>query len=158
MIVFDLKCGHDHVFEAWFGSSTAFEEQRTRGLVTCPICGDSAVIKAVMASNIGTKGNSKTPRPPVPIAPPAAVPTAPISTEAFKAALRSLATAQAKALESSQWVGRSFADRARAMHAGDEDPAPIHGQSTLAEARALIDDGVQVAPLLVPVVPPEALN
>ena len=44
------------------------------------------------------------------------------------------------------------------MHAGDAPQAAIHGQATLAEARALVDDGVPVAPLLVPVVPPEACN
>jgi hypothetical protein len=155
MIVFDLKCAHDHVFEAWFGSSGAFEDQRGRGLVSCPICGDSAVAKAVMAPNISAKSNS---RPsPIPV-PQAAAPVIPITPETLKAALHSLAMAQSKALETSQWVGRAFADRARAMHAGEEDHAPIHGQSTLAEARELIEDGVSIAPLLVPVVPPEALN
>ena len=157
MIVFDLKCPHDHVFEAWFGSSSAFEDQRKRGLVACPVCGDSDVAKAVMAPNIGAKGNSR------PVASPAVrqvpgVPNAPVTADTLKAALRSLAEMQSKMLETSKWVGRSFADRARAMHAGEEEHAPIHGQSTLAEAKALVEDGVPVAPLIVPVVPPEALN
>ena len=39
MIVFDLKCGSGHVFEAWFASSTAYETQREGGLVQCPVCG-----------------------------------------------------------------------------------------------------------------------
>ncbi|MEG3124820.1 DUF1178 family protein [Sphingomonas sp. GB1N7] len=154
MIVFDLKCAHDHVFEAWFGSSTAFEDQRARGLVACPLCGDSAVAKAVMAPNVAAKGNSK---PAVP-ATQRTMPDAPISPEVMKAALQSLAAAQSKALEKSEWVGRAFADRARAMHSGEEDHAPIHGQSTIAEAKALVEDGVSIAPLLVPIVPPEALN
>jgi hypothetical protein len=158
VIVFDLKCPHDHVFEAWFGSSSAFEDQRKRGLVACPVCGDSDVAKAVMAPNIGAKGNSR------PVASPAVrpdvpgVPNAPVTAETLKAALRSLAEMQSKMLETSKWVGRGFADRARAMHAGEEEHAPIHGQSTLAEAKALVEDGVPVAPLIVPVVPPEALN
>ena len=156
MIVFDLKCAHDHVFEAWFGSSAAFEDQRARSFVACPICGDTAVAKAVMAPNIAAKGNSR----PTPMPSPRrdAAPPGPITPETVKAALHALAAAQAKALETSQWVGRSFADRARAMHAGEEDHAPIHGQSTLAEAQALVEDGVPIAPLLVPIVPPEALN
>ena len=57
MIVFDLKCTHAHVFEAWFGSSTDYEDQRARGLLSCPICGDPDIAKAVMAPNIPAKGN-----------------------------------------------------------------------------------------------------
>ena len=158
MIVFDLKCAHDHVFEAWFGSSSAFEDQRERGLVSCPICGDSTVIKAVMAPNVGAKGNSRTAVVPATQALRPQAPVMQIAPEAMKAALQSIATAQAKALETSEWVGRAFADRARAMHAGEEDAAPIHGQSTRAEAIALVEEGVSIAPLLVPVVPPDAVN
>ena len=58
MIVFDLKCAsHGHVFEAWFGSSADYEDQRARGLVACPICGDDEVTKAVMAPAVAAKGN-----------------------------------------------------------------------------------------------------
>ena len=147
MIVFDLRCARDHVFEAWFGSSDAFEDQRTRGLLACPICGGSDIGKAVMAPNIATKGNAQAPAP-----------NGPLNPMAMKAAMRALAEAQRKALEKSEWVGSAFADRARAMHVGDADPAPIHGQATMGEARALADEGVPVAPLPFPIVPPDALN
>ena len=40
MIVFDLSCAGDHVFEAWFASSSAYESQRERRLIACPVCGD----------------------------------------------------------------------------------------------------------------------
>lgn len=143
MIVFDLKCGGGHVFEAWFGSSAAYEEQRAQGLVQCPVCGDGEVAKAVMAPNVGAKGNQA---------------SAPIAPEAMKAAMAALAAAQAKALEGSTWVGAAFADKARAMHLGEEAHAPIHGQTTPQEARALVEEGVPVAPLPLPVVPPEACN
>ena len=53
---------------------------------------------------------------------------------------------------------RASPTRARAMHDGDEDQRPIHGQATLAEAKALVEDGVPVAPLPLPVVPPDACN
>jgi hypothetical protein len=153
VIVFDLRCGQEHVFEAWFGSSGAYEEQRAAGLIACPMCGDTAIAKAVMAPNVGAKGNQL----------PAAVASAPQqdvapSPEALKAALATLAQAQRKALEGSQWVGGAFATRARAMHAGEETHAPIHGQATLADAKALAEEGVPIAPLPFPVVPPEACN
>lgn len=150
MIVFDLKCESGHVFEAWFGSSASYEEQRAGGLVACPLCGSSEVAKAVMAPNVAAKGNSRSAAPvPQPSEPP---------PEAVKAAMAAIAQAQAKMLETSEWVGVAFADRARAMHNGDEDPVLIHGQATAAQAKELIDDGVAVAPLLIPVIPPEARN
>ncbi|MFL0414615.1 DUF1178 family protein [uncultured Sphingomonas sp.] len=142
MIVFDLRCASGHVFEAWFGSSSAFEEQRERALVACPMCGDTAVVKAVMAPNVAPKGNARTPSPPAEV----------------KAALQALAAAQRKVLEGSRWVGGEFATQARAMHAGDQPHETIHGQATLAEAKALVDEGVPVAPLPLPIVPPEKAN
>ncbi|WP_425230310.1 DUF1178 family protein [Sphingomonas sp.] len=142
MIVFDLRCGAGHVFEAWFAGGAAYDDQRARGLVVCPLCGDTAVEKAAMAPAVPAKGNSRTPPPPA----------------AVKAMIAKLAAEQAKALETSTWVGAAFPDRARAMHAGEEAHAVIHGQATFAEAKALADEGVPVAPLPLPVVPPEAKN
>ncbi|HVI99457.1 MAG TPA: DUF1178 family protein [Sphingomonas sp.] len=142
MIVYDLRCATGHVFEAWFGSSADYDDQRARGLVACPMCGDGDIEKAVMAPNVGAKGNRGA------VAAPAEA----------KAALAALAAAQAQALEGSEWVGRSFATRARAMHEGEEAHATIHGQATPAEAKALAEDGVPVAPLPFPVVPPGARN
>ena len=143
MIVFDLRCGIGHVFEAWFASSAAYADQAAAGQVACPLCGDTGVAKALMAPSIPAKGNQRGDTPP-----PALV----------KQALHQLAAAQAKALKGSQWVGSAFATRARAMHQGEEDHKPIHGQASLAEAKALVDEGVSVAPLPLPVVPPEKTN
>jgi hypothetical protein len=142
VIVFDLRCDGGHVFEAWFGSSAAYEEQAAAAQVRCPICDSADIGKAVMAPNIAPKGGGR----PVPDA-----------TRA-KEFIRALAAAQAKALEGSEWVGRSFASRARAMHDGVAPETAIHGQATLAEAKALVADGVPVAPLPLPVTPPETLN
>ena len=141
MIVFDLRCGGAHVFEAWFASSTAWEEQRGAGQVSCPLCGDTAIEKAVMAPAVPAKGNRGA-----------------VAPEAVKAFIAEVAARQAKALEKSTWVGSTFPDRARAMHAGEETPAIIHGQATPAEAKALADEGVPVAALPLPVVPPEVKN
>lgn len=144
MIVYDLKCGTGHVFEAWFGSSTDYDDQQARGLLVCPLCGDTEIAKAVMAPNVPVKGNTRSDTPPSPAA--------------IKAALASIAEAQRKALDGSTWVGKAFATQARAMHEGEVEHAPIHGQASVEEARALIDDGVPVAPLPFPVVPPETRN
>lgn len=150
MIVFDLRCGQGHVFEAWFRSSGDFENQRGRSLVACPVCGNTVTEKSIMAPNVGAKGNSNRQGP-------RAV-SGDISTEIAKDVLARITEAQATMLATSQWVGPSFADRARAMHLGEEPAAQIHGQATVDGARALIDEGVPVAPLLVPIIPPDMCN
>ena len=155
MIVFDLQCSAHHVFEAWFSSSDAYEAQRKQGQLICPICSDVRISKAVMAPNVGAKGNAARGAQPETLT--ALKPGPDVAPEA-KALLAALAKAQAKALKSSKWVGRDFDRKARAMDAGEEASAAIHGQATPDEARALMEDGIGVMPLLVPVVPPEELN
>jgi len=154
MIVFDLRCGHGHVFEAWFRSSADYASQRDTGLIACPICADTAIDKAVMAPNVSVKGNRA-----VAAAPHQAKPVeqAPVPQEA-REMLAAIAAVQAKLLEKSQWVGGAFADQARAMHQGETPHRLIHGQASMEDARALAEEGVAVAPLLVPVIPPEARN
>jgi hypothetical protein len=61
-------------------------------------------------------------------------------------------------LSRSRWVGDKFADTARAIHSGEIEPQQVHGSATLEQAKSLVDDGVPVAPLPLPVRPPEQLN
>ena len=61
-------------------------------------------------------------------------------------------------LKDSRWVGDEFTDTARAMHSGEIEPAQVHGNATLAQAKSLADDGVPVAPLPLPVIPPTQVN
>lgn len=154
MIVFDLSCTDGHRFEGWFGSSADYEDQRARGLLACPQCGASDVTKAPMAPAVPAKGNQRQE-----LLPPETRPMAntPMPPEVQKA-LAALARAQAEALKNSTWVGDRFAEETRKMHYGERDEALIHGQASLAEAKALIDEGVPVAPLPFPVAPPEKLN
>jgi hypothetical protein len=154
MIVYDLCCCDGHRFEAWFGSSADYEDQRARGLLACPSCGTAEVTKAPMAPAVPVKGNSRQE-----VLPPETRPMAntPMPPEVQKA-LAALAKAQAEALRNSTWVGDKFAEETRKMHYGERDEAPIHGQASLAEAKALIEEGVPVAPLPFPVAPPDKLN
>ena len=133
MIVFDLQCGGDcGTFEAWFRSTADYEEQRAGGLVQCPVCQSANIDKAPMAPRVPRKGSDN------PIA--------------------KLAAIQAEMLKDSRWVGNEFPDTARAMHSGEIAPALVHGNATLAEAKSLVDDGVPVSPLPLPVVPPTQVN
>jgi len=164
MIVFDLCCTpHGHRFEGWFRSSADFAAQQERGLVTCPDCGSAQVGKAVMAPNVGRKGNqlpAARPAQPQPPARPAEAVTnaAPTPSPEAIAMFRALAQAQAEALKQSRWVGGDFAENARAIHYGEKDAEVIHGQATADEARELIEEGVEIAPILFPVVPPDQAN
>lgn len=143
MIIFDLKCApQGHVFEAWFGSSEDYETQRTRGLVSCPLCGSADIDKAPMAPAVGAKGNRAEGLPPAQV----------------KALLGAMADAQNRMLETSEHVGPRFADEARAIHLGEAEARAIHGQATPEQADELREEGVPVAPLPFPVVPPELKN
>ncbi|HEX8527402.1 DUF1178 family protein [Allosphingosinicella sp.] len=146
MIIFDLKCSSQgHVFEGWFGSSSDFEEQQGRGLINCPICGSPEVVKAVMAPAVGAKANRST----------CVFSSGPGEVKRMLAAL---AAEQKKLLEKSEHVGERFADEARAIHFGEADARPIHGLASRAEANGLIEEGVPIAPLPFPVVPPGEEN
>ncbi len=138
MIVFDLQCEARHAFEAWFANSGAFEDQRAAGQVPCPVCGSVNVGKAAMAPRITPSSSGNAPD--------------------FASLLPKIAAMQAAMLKQSTWVGSEFTQKARAMADGEAPQTAIHGTATRDQAIALHDDGVPVMPLLVPIVPPEALN
>ena len=73
-------------------------------------------------------------------------------------AFAKLAKAQAKALEKSTWVGGKFAEEVRSQHYGEKDEALVHGKATADEAKALVDEGIAIAPILFPVAEPDDLN
>jgi hypothetical protein len=154
MISFDLKCIHDHVFEGWFRSSGDYEDQRGKRQIACPVCGNGDIIKAVMAPSVTAKGNR---RENLEAPAPVAMAHGP-NEEQLREMLGALAQAQAEMLKQSQWVGDKFADRARAMYYGEAEQAPIHGTTNAREARAMLEEGVPVAPLIVPVAPPESTH
>lgn len=122
MIVFDLQCGAAHVFEAWFGSSADHERQAVAGMIACPICGDTQTSKAVMAPAVAAKGNRSD-------------------------AAAALLAAQRQMEAASDYVGDNFAIEARARHKAAESSRPIYGEATLDDARALLDDGIDILPL-----------
>jgi hypothetical protein len=133
MIVFDLQClDGGETFEAWFRSTADFEELRANGLVQCPACQSSNVAKAPMAPRVPRKGSGNP--------------------------LQRLAAIQSELLKNSRWVGDQFAETARAMHSGEIEHEQVHGSTSLAEAKSLVEEGVPVAPLPLPVIPPTDVN
>ena len=65
MIRYALACAKGHSFESWFPSSAAYDKQAKRGLVACPVCGDSKVEKAIMAPKLSGTGKRGKASPPV---------------------------------------------------------------------------------------------
>ena len=167
MISFDLCCGKGHSFEGWFSSSVEFDKQQSAGLVACPLCDDMTVQKMLSVPNIGRKGNQPSSRVEQPLIEAVAAPVEPVSgqvvnspvlPQAMIEIVQKMAEKQSEILKNSQWVGRQFAETARAIHYGESDDRMIHGEASPQEAEALADEGVSVAALPFPFVPPEAKN
>jgi hypothetical protein len=158
MIRYNLRCERGHAFESWFQSSAAYESQEKRKLVSCPSCGTAKVERAIMAPRIvGKKGRDQAEPAPVAATTPSTEVAAPAasSTPLLMAQEREL-RAKLKELrdhivKNADNVGERFPNEARKMHYGDIEHRPIYGEASPDEARALIDEGVEVSPL--PVLP-----
>jgi hypothetical protein len=132
MIRYALTCDRDHAFESWFQSATAWDRLSAAGHVACAVCGSTTVTKALMAPAVQQQA-----KPPEPAA----------LTGPRNDAEQALAALRARIEAESDYVGLSFASQARAMHLGDMPERPIHGEARPDEARALLEDGVPIAPL-----------
>jgi hypothetical protein len=152
MIHYNLRCARGHAFESWFQSSSAYETQEKRKLVNCPVCGSAEVERAIMAPQIVSKKGRE-----VAVAAPAAATevATPASTPLLMAQERELRTKLKELrdhiVKSADNVGERFPVEARKMHYGDIEHRPIYGEASPDEARALIEEGVEVTPL--PVLP-----
>jgi hypothetical protein len=157
MIRYALRCERDHTFESWFQSSAAYESQVKRKLVSCPACNSVKVEKAIMAPQIVGKREREKANPapalvpaPAPAETPATGPTPLLMAQEreLRAKLKELRDHIVKNADN---VGERFPAEARKMHYGDIEHRPIYGEASPEEARALIDEGVEVSPL--PVLP-----
>lgn len=139
MKVLDLQCAHQHAFEGWFASEDDFQSQLTRGLVACPICNDTGIVKMLSAPrlNLGTVG--------VPAAQDVK-PQAAGSPSVQAAWLKMVRHVMAHTED----VGDRFPEMARQMHYGETGERNIRGKATLEETEALLDEGIAVLPLPIP--------
>jgi hypothetical protein len=161
MIRYSLQCERGHAFESWFQSSSTYDSQVKRKLVSCPACGSVKVEKAIMAPRIVSK-RGRDSAVPVPAQPPSA-PAPALPAEVPSGASTPLLLAQERELraklrelrdhivKNADNVGERFPTEARKMHYGDIEHRPIYGEASPDEARALIEEGVEVSPL--PVLP-----
>lgn len=146
MIQYALKCSDGHQFDSWFQSAAAFDKLEKAGMVTCAICGTSAVTKVLMAPAVRPARNG-TAAAPVEDAKAEPAPTpGPLSAPASPAE-QMIAELRRKVEDNSEYVGGDFANKARAMHDGEAPEKPIYGEANLEDARKLLEDGVPVLPL-----------
>ncbi len=133
MIRFSLHCDKDHEFEGWFGSSADFDGQSERGLVECPHCGSRKVGKALMAPAVAVSRETQ---------------TRPLAMDPEKRdMMRKLRDMVQAVKQSSEDVGDRFADEARKIHHGEAEVRGIIGQASSDDAKSLIEEGIEIAPL-----------
>ena len=149
MKVLDLQCAHQHTFEGWFGSEDDFQSQLARGLVECPLCGNSEIIKKLSAPrlNFGAlQVPAKTDAVTATESRPVAVAPAPPPSEVQAAWLKMVRHVMANTED----VGSQFAEEARKIHYGERKERNIRGEATAEETEALLDEGIDVLPLPIP--------
>jgi hypothetical protein len=148
MILFTLKCATDHEFEGWFRDNAAYDRQQRRGLISCPECGSTAVEKAPMAPRLGRSHQDRSESAP-PEAPEAAsAPPMPAGDDAPPTPAqvrRALQILRRHIERNCEDVGSGFAAEARRIHKGEAKTRGIYGEATQAEAKALLEDGIEIA-------------
>lgn len=142
--VFDLLCANDHRFEGWFSSGADFEQQRDRGYIACPMCGDSQVVKVPAASYVNSRVSDRA------LKSEASEPT-PAQTQ--YANFRSLVLAKVVeyVVKNTEDVGREFPEEARKIHYGESPERKIRGTASHQEVTELREEGIEVVALPVTV-------
>lgn len=153
MILYRLRCSKGHEFDSWFKDSKTYERQEKKSLIGCAVCGDSKVERALMAPNLGTKGNKKTgvsTNVPAPVATPpgpdqqqAQQQMAALAQAMPKELREALLKVRAEVEKNCEHVGDRFADEARKIHYGESDKRGIYGETTEKEAEELAEEGIE---------------
>ena len=138
MIKYSLICDKDHNFEAWFSDSSTCDSQLKKSKVECPLCGSKKITKSIMAPSIPSKSNQKIPKSDV------------------KKVEMVMNKIKKHVQDNYEYVGDKFPDEARAMHYKEKDQKDIYGETTIEEAKDLIEEGINVQPL--PVLNPKSNN
>ncbi len=136
MILYSLTCHKDHSFDSWFASAEAFGGLQRAGQLTCPTCGSGQVEKSLMAPAVRPARTAATP-------PDAKGSLTQPQTDAEAA----LAEMRRQVEANSDYVGVNFVAEARKMHSGESPERSIYGEAKFEEAKALLEDGIPIAPL-----------
>ena len=140
MKVLDLCCANQHAFEGWFASEQDFVDQCARSLVQCPACANATITKKLSAPRLNLSGQATPPLDTLPVPAP----------QALGALAEAWSALSQRMVLDSEDVGTQFADEARRIHYGESHMRAIRGQTTVDDAHALLDEGIDVIPLMLP--------
>ncbi len=155
MIKYALRCAEGHPFEAWFKSSSDFDDQNGKGLLSCPVCASAEIDKAPMAPSVVTKDRRASPGPVAPQgAAPASEPqgaesvyTPSPSDPPLAKVLEVMRRVRDHVVANTEDVGKRFAEEARKIHYEEVEPRGIRGEASAEEVRELESEGIAVAPV-----------
>ena len=154
MKVYNLACPLDHRFEGWFASEQDCLAQQDKGMLACPVCDSTEITRMPSAPHIGKSPSTELTIPKT-------------ESESLSGGVVALTGSDHSHLEAqvqaaflkgmrelmgrSEDVGNSFADEARKIHYKESPERSIRGQTTLDEAEALREEGINV--LSMPMIP-----
>ena len=129
MIVYNLMCEHQHLFEGWFTSAEDYDRQIAQKLLTCPVCSSQQISKQLSAPRLNLA-----------------------QSETIQESAQQLVQAEMLRLirqwvDKTEDVGERFAEEARRIHYQEAPERGIRGVASREEARALLEEGIEVMPL-----------
>jgi hypothetical protein len=127
VIIYDLKCEKMHKFEGWFKDRSAFENQKSKRLITCPVCGNSDVEMTPSTMSIMARDTK-------------AINRENVEELSMPRAIKLFHEYLDKNFDD---VGKKFTDIALKMHHGEEEKRNIKGTTTESEEDILREKGVQ---------------
>lgn len=136
MIAYDLQCVNGHAFEGWFEDSDAYQSQKKKGLIACPVCNDTHISR--IPSTFAIKSSSM-----------------PTGSSLHEKNLKKMGKEVIQFVEKNfDDVGCDFAKEALKIHYGVEEPRNIRGVSTKEEEKMLKEEGIDFVKIPMPA-PPE---
>ena len=135
MIIYDLQCEKHHNFEGWFNDSAAFEKQRAKRLVTCPICSSTDISMVPSTVTAISKYDERKMRR---------------KDSKELSPIMALKLFHEYIEREFVDVGDRFADKALNIHKGLEEKQNIKGITTKEDEEILKEEGVQFFKVPVP--------
>ena len=140
-----IYCKKENDFEAWFQNIESYETQKKSGLINCPRCGGSDVIKLLTAPSLNKLSNPDLGNNSDKVS--ANVPKTNQNFEQkidIKNITTLLRTIKKEIQKNSTYVGNEFVTQARSMKLGKIEEKPIHGHGSKEEIEGLRDEGIEV--------------
>ena len=154
MKVYNLACPLDHRFEGWFASEEDCLAQQDKGFLACPICDSTDISRMPSAPHIAKSSSTEL------SVQKDNVTSLSGEVLALTGKDHSQLEAQVQAaflkgmhdlMGRSEDVGNAFAEEARKIHYKESPERSIRGQTTLDEAEALREEGIEV--MAMPMIP-----